>query len=815
MAMLPNAKNPLITGCTLNAAQGDIHTHSYFTSEGRKGLDLLTNSIAPGAFHNSSERYDPPKCHPSTRVTILQHIMTWINDLQKLCFFMWLYGPAGAGKSAIAQSIAELCYDANILAASFFFSRTAVGRNDESCLIPTLVYQLCLSMPAIRKHVEDTIERDPLVLSRSLEAQIRSLVVDPIRRALLNEKDAIALRSGPKLVIIDGLDECGTAKVQRYIISALATTIQEIPLPISFLVASRPEQIIRDAFNGESLSSMTRYLALDDSYRPDEDIKLFFQSKFDEIKRNHPLRNHLPPEWPSASELVRLVQKSSGQFIYACTVMKYLDSPDDWPTDRLDIIFGLSNPGVDTPFAELDALYIHIFSKVRNITRALEILSLLLLTPVVRPITPQLLEDLFFLRHGDVYIILNALHSIMDVPVPSTDIVSPTIRIYHASLGDFLLDKSRSAKLYIDAGSAHANLTQYFLKHLSNTDHHTSQDDGFFTVAFINHCPLSYPTPELLDDLSRFDFYRFLTILDSPIRIRYIPYLFDWLKEHSHNNSPGKNLYSRYLFSWDQYLKSNQLAPLMISSNLAPLVVAAMMLPTFPRHFHPLMKCLGSGLNDHSFDEFSGACSSIFPTAWFMDSKEPRKYHNLLSEFLGDPIRSKEFYIDGNKFATLATALAGILFGPTLRVMTPHEENTPDTWRYLTQDEFLACAFSCLPDCLERASPSKDLVLFLQNHQIPSIWQHDLFVDHSSEANFAAINAYILRCNVSEVPDIKLEQSNGTDGLECMTGVVSTDDPTSDHPNPVIEARNSSITQSRTEHETNDGWCFCDIEGNS
>ena len=80
------------------------------------------------------------------------------NDLQKLCFFMWLYGPAGAGKSAIAQSIAELCHDANILAASFFFSRTAVGRNNDSCPIPTLVYQLCPSMPPIRKYVEDTID---------------------------------------------------------------------------------------------------------------------------------------------------------------------------------------------------------------------------------------------------------------------------------------------------------------------------------------------------------------------------------------------------------------------------------------------------------------------------------------------------------------------------------------------------------------------------------------------------------------------------------------------------------------------------------
>ncbi|KAF8806738.1 hypothetical protein BYT27DRAFT_6607351 [Phlegmacium glaucopus] len=472
MAMLSNLKNSSIMGGTFNAAQRDFHTHNntYITSEGRKGMDLLSNSISPGAFHNSSERYDPPKCHPSTRVAILQHIMTWINDLQKIFFFMWLYGPAGAGKSAIAQSIAELCYDANILAASFFFSRTAVGRNDESHLILTLVYQLCLSMPAIRKYVEDAIERDPLVLSRSLAAQICSLVADPIRCALSDEKDAMSLRSGPKLIIIDGLDECGTAKSQRYVLSVLATAVQQIPLPISFLVASRPEQIIRDTFNVEPLDSMTRKLALDDSYRPDEDIMLFFQSKFDQIKQNHPLRSLLPPEWPSHSQLVRLVQKSSGQFIYASTVMKYLDSLHHRPTDGLDIIFGLSNPGVDTPFAELDTLYIHIFSNVKDLNKALEILSLLLLKQTDMPLTPRLLEKLFFLRYGDVYIILSDLQSLMDVPAPAINKDPSEIRIYHASLGDFLLDKSRSAKFYIDAGSAHATLTGYFLKHLSKMD---------------------------------------------------------------------------------------------------------------------------------------------------------------------------------------------------------------------------------------------------------------------------------------------------------------------------------------------------------
>ncbi|KAF8982500.1 hypothetical protein BDQ17DRAFT_1505788 [Cyathus striatus] len=40
--------------------------------------------------------------------------------LQELC---GLYGPAGAGKSAIAQTTAEECHREGKLAASFFYSR--------------------------------------------------------------------------------------------------------------------------------------------------------------------------------------------------------------------------------------------------------------------------------------------------------------------------------------------------------------------------------------------------------------------------------------------------------------------------------------------------------------------------------------------------------------------------------------------------------------------------------------------------------------------------------------------------------------------
>ena len=67
-------------------------------------------SIVPGAFHNSAERYDSPKCHPHTREAILTKIMLWVDDPVNEAQIMWMFGLAGAGKSAIAQSIAEMCF---------------------------------------------------------------------------------------------------------------------------------------------------------------------------------------------------------------------------------------------------------------------------------------------------------------------------------------------------------------------------------------------------------------------------------------------------------------------------------------------------------------------------------------------------------------------------------------------------------------------------------------------------------------------------------------------------------------------------------
>jgi hypothetical protein len=85
---------------------------------------------------------------------------------------MWVYVPAGSGKSAIAQTIAEMCEQEMILLASFFLSRNDPSRSTANPLIATIAYQITLNLPDVRNAVLEAIERDPLIFSKSLAVQV-------------------------------------------------------------------------------------------------------------------------------------------------------------------------------------------------------------------------------------------------------------------------------------------------------------------------------------------------------------------------------------------------------------------------------------------------------------------------------------------------------------------------------------------------------------------------------------------------------------------------------------------------------------------
>jgi NACHT domain len=370
-------------------------------------------------------------------------------------FIMWLYGPAGAGKSAIAQTIAELCHARHLLLASFFFSRTDPKRNNEKRLIASIAYQIALNLPQAKDAIEAVVDRDPAIFQRSVEAQLTTLIIDPLTQ--LFNTGIFQSTPVPNLIIIDGLDECHGRQVQQYILHAVSSALS---LPLKFLICSRAEPHLNLKFTSLRSRGMVTRLSLDDGYEQSVDIERYLTDSFHTISTTHPLKEYIPPEWPTYKVLSSLVEKSSGQFIYAATVVKYISSDRHQPTRRLEIVLGMRPARNDVPFAELDGLYLSILSSVEDIKATIRLLGVLVLTNL-SPKTPEVVGGFMFLDPSEVQCLLLDLASVVECADKETE-----IRMLHASFPDFLLNLSRSRDYHIDPSMMHAEISQLCLSHI-------------------------------------------------------------------------------------------------------------------------------------------------------------------------------------------------------------------------------------------------------------------------------------------------------------------------------------------------------------
>jgi len=395
-----------------------------------------------GATHDSQERSPPPRCHPGTRKEVLKNIDTWVNTSAQGSQVLWLHGPAGAGKSAIAQTVAETCAGRNQLAASFFFARTAALRNAVKYLFPTIAVQAALSAPEKRQRLDEILSHDPYIAERAFGS------IDLVASLLENHSAPMPPASSPFLVIIDGLDECQRNDDQCWILTQVSRMIHTHHLPLRFLIVSRPEPHIREAFEELDLATMTQVLSLYRDYQAPSDVDKYLRSELSRIygaKRHRDAMQSVPRPWPSDDIIKRLVKQSEGYFIYASTVIKFIDEEYFSPAARLDQVLGKSGSSVfhweSNPFAELDQLYIQILSS--SPTSRHPMLRLVLGYAIfpgcfnlwVRHL--HCIEDLLPL--GQMKLPLRGLRSLVSF---EGYFQLPTL--VHASFGDFLLDKARA-----------------------------------------------------------------------------------------------------------------------------------------------------------------------------------------------------------------------------------------------------------------------------------------------------------------------------------------------------------------------------------
>lgn len=388
-------------------------------------------------------------------------------------------GSAGVGKTAIMGTIAEILEEKKLLLASFFFWRTGERCNTTEFFISTLAYQISISIPEIRPHIEYAIDKDPLIFSQKLESQSRALIVEPIA-ALLYDQDPPV--NYPRVIMVDGVDECleprkqcQDVEKQREVLRVLHWTLNQLPISFALLIASRPENHIQSVFD-IVIKDASSQIMLNDSHNADTDIRRFYDDKFREIQNHHPLRSYLPSsEWPSKDTLYQLVNRACGQFIYASTVVKFVGASKKNPLNQLNAIFDVNVRGKTRPFQVLDLLYSTIFLEINedDLPATLRVLGILLLgrsnqSAVVSPTTfPPTFWDRFLgLQQGEVERLMLGLESVLSIHGPNGE----SFRFYHASLQDFLFDSSRSGSFYIDKSLAFEDLAKMAIQHLSTTD---------------------------------------------------------------------------------------------------------------------------------------------------------------------------------------------------------------------------------------------------------------------------------------------------------------------------------------------------------
>ncbi|KAJ7450420.1 hypothetical protein FB451DRAFT_993699, partial [Mycena latifolia] len=117
-----------------------IHGGTFITAEninhrhGETGIHILHRTVALEALCDSVESFDQPRCHPETRTNLLDTLYRWATEENAGYSIYWLNGPAGAGKSAIMQTLCQRLHDAGRLGGSFFFKRSHITRGNAKVL---------------------------------------------------------------------------------------------------------------------------------------------------------------------------------------------------------------------------------------------------------------------------------------------------------------------------------------------------------------------------------------------------------------------------------------------------------------------------------------------------------------------------------------------------------------------------------------------------------------------------------------------------------------------------------------------------------
>jgi len=322
---------------------GDQHTTIHVYSAHQESVLSSLNPVDRTGY------YLPP-CIPGTRRWIFESIQTWLNN-PLTPNILWLSGSPGAGKSTIASTLVSSLEEQGTLGSHFACKRGDLVLSDPAVIWRTVASDLARYDSAFAERLIKNLEARKSNPGRAdIESHFKHFIKDPLTESRKRHLEAMGAQgsageedkerfrensSMPFLVVVlDALDECGSdgsQSAQRRIFMNTVTDWSHLHPSFKLLVTSRDHRIT------PSFRAVCHHVALETgdlvTSEGKSDIKLFFERRFAEIADLYP---SLPPSWPGTRVLKQLTDRAAGLFIWADTVIRFLEQ--GFPKQQLDLV---------------------------------------------------------------------------------------------------------------------------------------------------------------------------------------------------------------------------------------------------------------------------------------------------------------------------------------------------------------------------------------------------------------------------------------------------------------------------------------------
>jgi WD40 repeat protein len=375
----------------------------------------------------------------STRVQLLADVMSWAESPDAPVVF-WLNGLAGTGKSTVARTICERFSNHALLGASFFISRQVAERRHPQNILRTITYQLARQQPAFSRAISATLQGTPdLASSEGLQKLAAELFLKPAGCIPANSR---------VLIVIDAMDECAADSRGRpggELLPLLLRGLLQLSGRVKLLLTSRAEPEISQMFHSAALGSQHTVMQLHDldSAVVRSDIRTYLTRSFANIVTARP--DLFLANWPSNEDIDSLGNLADVLFVFAATVVRFVDTPRHDPRSRLEIMLAHREGNFASPYHFLDQLYLQVLrasvhSEQHEDEESLSQTLRSVVGSIVaarQPLSVAVHAIILFMNPNDGRLLVKSLSALLlstkDEPV----------RIFHPSFRDFITNPRR------------------------------------------------------------------------------------------------------------------------------------------------------------------------------------------------------------------------------------------------------------------------------------------------------------------------------------------------------------------------------------